>query len=72
MTSANGGTNAGQYPCHGKVDNLEPTLFITTIDFLIQGHNLKETMNYLVERKNICFALRMELNFSFSEFREAK
>ena len=25
MTSANGGTSAGQYPCDGWVDDLEPT-----------------------------------------------
>ena len=26
MTSANGGIYAGQYPCDGWVDNLEPTV----------------------------------------------
>ena len=48
MTSANGGTYAGQYPCDGRVDNLKPTLLIHIIRFLIEGHNLKKTlMNYL-------------------------
>ena len=45
MTSANGGTYTGQYPCDGWVDNLEPTLLVTIIFFLIQGHNLKKTIN---------------------------
>ena len=27
------------------VDNLEPTLLMTIIYFLIQGHNLKKTIN---------------------------
>ena len=31
MTSANGATYAGQYPCDGWVDNLEPTVLITII-----------------------------------------
>ena len=44
MTLANGGTYAGQYPCDGWVDNLEPTLLIAVICFLIQGHNLKKTI----------------------------
>ena len=29
MTSAKGGNYAGQYPCDGRIDNLEPTLLIT-------------------------------------------
>ena len=33
MTSANGGTDAGRYPCDGWVDKLEPTLFTTVICF---------------------------------------
>ena len=45
ITSANGGTYAGQYPCNGWVDNLKSTRLITNICFLIQGHNLKETIN---------------------------
>ena len=30
MTSVNGGTYAGQYPCNGRVDNLQATQYITT------------------------------------------
>ena len=45
MTSANGRTYAGHYPCDGWVDNLEPTISMTI--FLIQGHNLKKPLiNY--------------------------
>ena len=46
MTSTNGGTYAGQYACDDWVDNLETTLSITITCFLIQGHNLKKTINY--------------------------
>ena len=51
MTSANGGTYARQYPCDGWVDNLEPTLLVTIIYFLIQAHNLKPLMNYLQAKR---------------------
>ena len=48
MTSANGVTrDAGQHPCDGYVDNLKPTVSITIIYFLIQGHNLKKTVHSL-------------------------
>ena len=35
MTSANGGNYAGQYPCDGWVDNLEPTPSIGRIPKLV-------------------------------------
>ena len=47
MTSANGGTYfyaGNQYPTDGWVNNLEHTLLITTICFLIQGYNPKKTI----------------------------
>ena len=40
MTSAKGGTFAGQYQRDGSVDNLEPTPFIHMVDFLFYGNNL--------------------------------
>ena len=44
MIPANGGTYAGQYPCDGWIDNLEPTLLLVTyvLCFLIHAHNLKK------------------------------
>ena len=48
MTSANGGTYAGQYPCDGWVDSLEPTLLITVILFLIKRHNEENRYDSLV------------------------
>ena len=47
MTSANGETYAGQYPCDGWVDSLEPTLLMTCFGFLIQEHNLKKDMTVI-------------------------
>ena len=47
MTPANGGTYAGQYPCDGWVDSLEPTLLMTCFGFLIQEHNLKKDMTVI-------------------------
>ena len=43
MTSANGEIYGGHYPCDGWVKNLEPTLSMTVISFVIQGHSLKKT-----------------------------
>ena len=53
MISANGGTYAGQYPCEGRVDDLEPNLLITIICFLIQGNNLKKTINHYLQDKKL-------------------
>ena len=54
MTSANGGNYAGQYLCDGWVNNLESTLlirvFVPIICFLIQGQDLKKTINSLPTR----------------------
>ena len=44
MAMVNGGTYARQNPCDGWVDNLEPTLLMAVIYFLIEGHNLKKTI----------------------------
>ena len=44
MTLVNGGTYAGQYPCDGWVDNLEPTLLMTVFCFLTQGHSPEKTI----------------------------
>ena len=65
MTLTNGGTYAGKYPFHGLVDNLEPTLLIIIVCFLIQGHNqghnLKKTINELPTRRDVsCFVLILE------------
>ena len=58
MTSANGGTYAGQYPCDGWVDNLESTLFATIICFRNQGHNPKKTIHELPTRQKVSYFLR--------------
>ena len=53
MTSAKGGTYAGQYLCDGSVDYLEPTLLLRRIlCFLIQEHYLKKTVNSISTRQN--------------------
>ena len=66
MTSANGGTYAGQYQCFGWVGNLEPTLLITTICFRMQGHNPKKTVNELPTRQKVSyFVLKIELIIYF-------
>ena len=67
MTLTNGGTYAGKYPFHGLVDNLEPTLLIIIVCFLIQGHNqghnLKKTINELPTRRKVSyFVLKIEVN----------
>ena len=76
MTSANGGTYGGQYPCDDWVDNLETTLSITITCFLIQGHNLSKTASYLrMGQKVSYFVLKIELiiylfSSVFSGFKE--
>ena len=39
MTPANGGTYAGQYPCDGWVDNLEPTAVVVLSCSVDQQYN---------------------------------
>ena len=43
-----GTSQAPQYPCDGWVDNLEPTLLITVICFLIHAHNLTKTTTSMI------------------------
>ena len=62
MTSANGGTYSGEYPCDGWADNLEPTLLKNIICFLIQAHNLIEP---LIKQKVNYFVLIIELVIYF-------
>ena len=51
MTSANGAMRAGQYPCDGGVDNLEPTLLKTIICFGCRDIFRREPlMNYLQDK----------------------
>ena len=54
MTSANGGNYAGQYSSDGWVDNLEPTLLLIILCFLIFGQNLKtKNIHELSTRQNV-------------------
>lgn len=70
MTSANDVTYAGQHPCDGWVDNVEPTLFMTVTCFLFHGHNLKKTIiiNHLPGRRQKVnlFVLKIESIIYFS------
>ena len=68
MTSENDGTYAGQYPCDVWVYNLEPTLCITMPYFLIQGHNLKKSINVIPIRRKVyllIFRTRNRVNYSY-------
>ena len=55
MTSANDGSYVGQYPCDGRVDNLEPTLLLAINCF----RSLKKTIKELpTTRKKSYFVLK--------------
>ena len=68
MTSANGRDYAGQHPCDGLVDTLEPKVFLTSVCFRIQERNLKKTINELPTRQNFnYFVLKVELIIYFAK-----
>ena len=72
MAMVNGGTYARQNPCDGWVDNLEPTLLMAVIYFLIEGHNLKKTIhdsliNYLRDKSKL-FRAESRVNDVFCKF----
>ena len=73
MTTANGGTQAGQYPCDDWVDRLKPTLLITLFVFGFSDTvRTQPLMSYLQDKKLVISYRKQIYSYFIIDLRQYK